>query len=74
MNPNYIEKKPCQHSSGYVKTGQVDPRLGNQGRQPGDEVEGFDKFVRSEFEQPQAGPKGGGQDARSQMTCVVPSR
>ena len=25
----------------------------------------FDKFVRNKFEQPKAGPKGGGQDARS---------
>ena len=35
---------------------------------------GGDKIAGSDFEQPKAGPKGGGQDARSQITCVVPSR
>jgi hypothetical protein len=29
-----------------VKTGQVDPRFGHQGRQPGDEIEGFKDDVR----------------------------
>ena len=30
-------------------------------------VPGFDKFAGSEFEQPKAGPKGEGQDARSNV-------
>jgi hypothetical protein len=33
-----------------------------------------DQIAWSDLEQPQAGPKGGGQAARSKMTCVVPSR
>ena len=33
-----------------------------------------DKIAGSDFEQPKAGPKGGGQDARSNITWVVPSR
>jgi hypothetical protein len=57
-----------------VKAGEVDPRRGYQGRQAGQEVEWFDKIAGSDFEQPQAGPKGGGQDARSNITWVVPSR
>jgi hypothetical protein len=48
-----------------VEAGEVDPRHGYQGRQAGQEVEWFDKIAGSDFEQPQAGPKGGGQDARS---------
>ena len=31
-----------------------------------------DKIAGSDFEQPKAGPKGGGQDARSNITWVVP--
>jgi len=57
-----------------IQTGHVDPRFRHQRRQPGNEVEGFDKIAGSDFEQPNAGPKGGGQDARSNMTSVVPSR
>jgi hypothetical protein len=32
------------------------------------------KIAGSDLEQPQAGPKGGGQDARRNMTCMVPPR
>jgi len=38
------------------------------------EIQRLDKIARSDFEQPKAGPKGGGQEARSNMTWVVPSR
>ena len=57
-----------------VETYQVDPRLGHQSRQPGNEVQRLDKIAGSDFEQPKAGPKGEEQGARSNMTCVVPSR
>src|SRR5690606_40594777 len=34
----------------------------------------LDKVAGSDFGQPKAGPEGAGQDARSNMMCVVPSR
>ena len=52
----------------------IDPWLGDQGGEPGDKVQGLDKIAGSDFELPKAGPEGEGQDARSNMTCVVPSR
>ena len=57
-----------------VKSRQVDSGLGYQCGQFGDKVHRLDKIAGSDFEQPQAGPKGGGQDARSNITWVVPSR
>jgi len=51
-----------------VKARQVDSGPGHKSCQFGDEIHG------SDFEQPKAGPKGGGQDARSNITWVVPSR
>ena len=65
---------PASCANAPVQTGRVDSRLGHQGRRPGDDVERLDKIVGSDFEQPQAGPKDGGQDALHRMTCVVPSR
>jgi hypothetical protein len=46
----------------------------HQRGEPRDEILGLDKIAGSDFEQPKAGPEGGGQDARSNITCVVPSR
>ena len=57
-----------------VKAGEVDPRPGHQCGQPGDKIQRLDKIAGSDFEQPKAGPKGAGQDARSNITWVVPSR
>ena len=52
------------------------PQVARRGahREVRHQLQGLDKIAGSDFEQPQAGPKGGGRDARSQMTCVVPSR
>jgi hypothetical protein len=57
-----------------VVAGQIHPRPRYQRRQPRHEVQRLDKIAGSNFEQPKAGPKGGGLEARSKMTCVVPSR
>ena len=57
-----------------MEAGEVDPWLGYQSCQPGQEVEWFDKIAGSDFEQPKAGPKGGAQDARNNITWVVPSQ
>jgi hypothetical protein len=57
-----------------VKTCQIDSGFGHQGGQLGNEIHRLDKIAGSDFEQPKAGPKGGGQDARSNITWVVPSR
>lgn len=57
-----------------VEPGQMRARRWHQCRQLGDEVRRLDKFAWSEFEQPEAGPQGEGQDARSNSTCVVPLR
>ena len=57
-----------------MQTGQVHPRFRHQRCQPRDEVQRLDKIAGSDFEPPQAGPEGVGKDARSNMTCVVPSR
>jgi hypothetical protein len=57
-----------------IQSSQVDSGLGHQRDKPRDEVQRLDKIVGNDFEQPKAGPKGGGQDARSNITCVVPSR
>jgi len=51
---------------------QMNTRAWHQSSEPSQEVEGFDKIAGSDFEQPQAGPKGVGQDARSNNTWVVP--
>ena len=47
---------------------QVDTGVGYPGSKPGYKIQRFDKIARSDFEQPKAGPKGEGQDARSHMT------
>jgi hypothetical protein len=57
-----------------IQASQVDPRFRYQGCQAGNEVQWLDKIAGSDLEQPQAGPKGGGQDARRNMTCMVPPR
>jgi len=57
-----------------MEAGKIHSRFGHQCGQSGDEVQRLDKIAGSDFEQPQAGPKGGGQDARSNITCVVASR
>jgi hypothetical protein len=57
-----------------VEARQIDPGLRHQGGESGDEVERLDNIAGSDVEQPQAGPKGGGQEAQSNMTWVVPSR
>jgi hypothetical protein len=53
---------------------QIDPGLRHPGGESGDEVERLDQIAGSDFDQPKADPKGGGQDARSHMVGVVPSR
>ena len=57
-----------------IQASQVDPRFRYQGCQAGNEVQWLDKIAGSDLEQPKAGPKGGGQEARSKITYVVPSR
>ena len=57
-----------------VVSGQVGAGLGDQRGEPRNKVFRLDKIAGSDFGQPKAGPKGGGQDARSNITCVVPSR
>ena len=53
---------------------EVDAWRRHQGGQSRHHVERLDKIAGSNFEQPKAGPKGGGQDARRSTTSVVPSR
>ena len=57
-----------------VESGEIDLRLGHQTHQPSGAIPLLDKIARSEFEQPKAGPKGKGQDTRSNMKWGVPSR
>ena len=52
---------------------QMASRARHQRRQAREEVERFDEIAGSDFEPPKAGPKGGGQDARSSRNSVVPS-
>jgi len=54
--------------------GQVRAGFWHQRGEARNKVLGLDKIAGSDFGQPKAGPKGGGQDARSNITCVVPSR
>ena len=61
----------CEHP---VIARQIDARSRHQRRQPGNEVQKLDKIAGSDFVLPKADPKGGGQEARSNMTWVVPSR
>ena len=77
----------CRHRRGHdeaamarvrceqpVKAHEMDSRTWHQSGQARDEVERLDEIAGSDFEPPKAGPKGEGQDARSNRTCVVPSR
>lgn len=52
------------------RTGQIDVWPGHQGDEPGDKDQRLDKIVRNDTEQPKAGPKEGGQDARSDPRCL----
>jgi hypothetical protein len=53
---------------------QVRAGFWHQRGKPRDEILGLAKIAGSDFEQPKAGPEGGGQDARTNIACVVPSR
>ena len=53
---------------------QIQPRFRYQDRQPDNEIQRLDKIAWSDFERPQADPKGAGQDARSKLMYVVPLR
>ena len=52
---------------------EMTSRARHQRRQAREEVERLDEIAGSDFEPPKAGPKGGGQDARSSRNSVVPS-
>ena len=70
-DPRPIEARRREYA---VVPGQVGAGLGDQRGEPRNKVFRLDKIAGSDFGQPKAGPKGGGQDARSNITCVVPSR
>jgi hypothetical protein len=66
-----VRARRCEHA---VVPGQVRAGFWHQRDEARNKVLGLDKIAGSDFGQPKAGPKGGGQDARSNITCVVPSR
>jgi hypothetical protein len=70
-DPCPVAARRCEHA---VVPGQVRAGFWHQRDESRNKVLGLDKIAGSDFGQPKAGPKGGGQDARSNITCVVPSR
>jgi len=70
-NPGPVRARRREHA---VKSRQVRTGSWHQRNEQRDKVFGLDKIAGSDFEQPKAGPEDGGQDARSNITCVVPSR
>ena len=76
--PGTIRADPCPVAARRCEHAVVPRQMGtgfwHQRDEARNKVLGLDKIAGSDFGQPKAGPKGGGQDARSNITCVVPSR
>jgi hypothetical protein len=69
--PGPVRARRREHA---VVAGQVRAGLWHQCNQSGDQVLGLDKIAGSDFGQPKAGPKGAGQDARSNPELSATSR